>query len=58
LEAKSALGVLQRVTTLAHLAENFDLHSNQVLRWREQYLAIFLDVFAAEGGRPRSRRSI
>jgi transposase-like protein len=47
-KAKVALAAIRGEKTLAELAEQFDVHANQISTWREQLLAGAGDVFGAQ----------
>lgn len=50
-KAKVALAAIRGEKTMSELAEQFDVHPNQISTWREQLLAGASDVF---GGSDRS----
>src|ERR1700732_2146544 len=52
-KAKVALAALKNDRTIAQLAEQFDVHPNQITSWKEQLLAGAADVFE-RGGSPKS----
>jgi len=52
-KAKVALAALKGDRTLADLAEQFDIHPNQITTWKEQLLEGASDVFGPGGGAPR-----
>lgn len=47
-KAKVALAAIRGDQTLAELAQQFDVHPNQIKQWKDQLLAGMTDVF--EGG--------
>ena len=47
-KAKVALAALKNDRTMAQLAEQFDVHPNQIATWKDQLLQNAADVF--EGG--------
>jgi transposase-like protein len=51
-KAKVALAALKGDRTLADLAEQFDIHPNQITTWKEQLLEGASEVFGP-GGAPR-----
>jgi transposase-like protein len=54
--AKVALATIRGEKTLAELAEQFDVHANQITSWRTQLLQGAAEAFKksnAEGGRRR-----
>jgi transposase len=55
-KAKVALAALKNDRTIAQLAEQFDVHPNQISSWKEQLLAGAADVFE-RGGNSRSSAS-
>ena len=52
-KAKVALAVLKNDRTIAQLAEQFDVHPNQITSWKEQLLEGAADVFE-HGSQARS----
>jgi len=54
-KAKVALAALKNDRTIAQLAEQFDVHPNQITSWKEQLLAGAPDVFE-RGGSAKSRQ--
>ena len=44
-KAKVALAALKNDRTIAQLAEQFDVHANQITAWKDQLLASAADVF-------------
>ena len=51
-KAKVALAAMKGDKTLAELAQQFDVHANQIGQWRSQ----LLDGAAGVSGRTRARR--
>jgi transposase len=49
-KAKVALAALKNDRTIAQLAEQFDVHPNQISLWREQLAAGAADAFERGGG--------
>jgi transposase len=49
-KAKVALAAVKDDRTLAQLAEQFDLHPNQITSWKAQLESGAADVFGAGGG--------
>jgi len=52
-KAKVALAVLKNDRTIAQLAEQFDVHPNQITSWKEQLLEGAAEVFE-RGGNAKS----
>jgi transposase-like protein len=48
-KAKVALAALKNDRTIAQLAEQFDVHPNQITSWKDQLLASAADVFERSG---------
>src|SRR5262249_25893839 len=48
-KAKVALAALKNDRTIAQLAEQFDVHPNQITSWKEQLLEGAADVFERGG---------
>ena len=48
-KAKVALAAIKGEKTLAELAEQFDVHPNQITNWRTQLLEGAAEVFGGEG---------
>ena len=48
-KAKVALAALKGDRTLAQLADQFDVHANQIATWKDQLLEGAADVFGAGG---------
>jgi transposase len=55
-KARVALAALKNDRTIAQLAEQFDVHPNQISSWKEQLLAGAADVFE-RGGNSKSATS-
>ncbi len=51
-KAKIALAAVRGEKTLAELAQQFDVHPNQITQWRSQLLAGAAEVFGAAPGAP------
>src|ERR1700730_13336461 len=49
-KAKVALAALKNDRTMAQLAEQFDVHPNQIATWKDQLLESAADVFERGGG--------
>ena len=49
-KAKVALAAIKGDRTLAQLAEQFDVHANQITAWKAQLEAAAADVFGPGGG--------
>ena len=47
-KAKVALAAIKGEKTLAELAQQFDVHANQITQWRSQLLEGAADVFGGE----------
>ena len=48
-KAKVALAAIKGEKTLAELAEQFDVHANQITSWRAQLLEGAAEVFGGDG---------
>ena len=46
-KAKVALAAIQGDKTLSQLAENFEIHANQIIEWKKHLLAEAASVFGA-----------
>ena len=55
-KAKVALAALKNDRTMAQLAEQFDVHPNQIATWKDQLVASAADVFE-RGGSGKSSTS-
>ena len=49
-KAKVALAAIKGDRTLAQLAEQFDVHANQITTWKDQLLEGAANVFGSGGG--------
>ena len=47
-----ALAVVEGERALAELAQQFDLHQNQITQWRGQHRGVAADVFGSENIEP------
>ena len=50
-KAKVALAALKGDRTLAELAEQYDVHPNQIVQWKTQLLERAMELFATAGER-------
>ena len=50
-KAKVALAALKGDRTLAELAEQYDVHPNQIVQWKTQLLERVTELFATAGDR-------
>ena len=57
-KAKVALAALKNDRTIAQLAEQFDVHPNQITAWKDQLLASAADVFERGGNAKSSAAEI
>ena len=57
-KAKVALAALKNNRTIAQLAEQFDVHPNQITSWKEQLLAGAPDVFERGGSAKSSAAEV
>ena len=57
-KAKVALAALKNDRTIAQLAEQFDVHPNQITSWKEQLLAGAPDVFERGGSAKSSAAEV
>ena len=55
---KVALAALKNDRTIAQLAEQFDVHPNQITSWKEQLLAGAADAFGRGGSTKSSAPSV
>ena len=53
-KAKVALAAVKGDKTLAELAQQFDVHPNQITQWKGQLLDGAADVFGADKTEPKS----
>lgn len=51
-KAKVAIEALKERSTLAELAVKFDLHQNQISKWKQEFLDGAEDVFARKSPEP------
>lgn len=56
-KAKVALEALKERQTLAELAEHFELHQNQISKWKQEFLTNSAAVFEKNGGKKGSPES-
>ena len=57
-KAKVALAAMKNDRTIAQLAEQFDVHANQITAWKDQLLASAADVFERGGNAKSSAAEI
>jgi transposase-like protein len=48
-KAKVALAAIKGDRTLAELAEQFDVHPNQITTWKTQFEKVVADIFSPNG---------
>ena len=58
LQSEMALAALKNDRTIAQLAEQFDVHANQITAWKDQLLASAADVFERGGNAKSSSAEI
>src|SRR3954449_7555472 len=51
-KAKVALAAIKGEKTLAELAQQFDVHTNQIIAWKAQLVGSAAEVFGASGSGP------
>ena len=56
-KAKVALAAIKGDRTLAELAEQFDVHPNQITIWKAQLESGAADIFSSTASQRRNRRS-
>jgi transposase len=57
-KAKVALAAIKGDRTLAELAEQFDVHPNQITTWKAQLENRAADIFGPNGAATANRRSM
>jgi transposase-like protein len=57
-KAKAALAAIKGDRTLAELAEQFDVHPNQITSWKAQLEGGAADVFGPGGGNKTARATV
>jgi transposase-like protein len=57
-KAKAALAAIKGDRTLAELAEEFDVHPNQITSWKAQLEGGAADVFGPGGGNKTAQPSV
>jgi transposase-like protein len=57
-KAKVALAAMKGDKTLAELAQQFDVHANQIGQWRSQLLEGAAGVFSAEKGEVKAATNV
>ena len=57
-KAKVALAAIKGDKTLPDLAEQFDVHPNQITQWKSQLLERAMEIFATAASIPVSRARV
>ena len=57
-KAKAALAAIKGDRTLAELAEQFDVHPNQITSWKAQLEGGAADVFGPDGGNKTAQPAV